>query len=1161
MPASFSVWRWMVRSLWHFRRVNAAMLLGVMVGTAVIGGALIVGDSVRASLRQMTLDRLGRIDVVITGPRFFRERLVDDLQRAWSSEPGGPTVAPAIVLVGSVEHQTPTGLRRASKVNVYGVDQRAWSLIASPSQTPPSAQEALLNPSLAHALAVQPGDQLTVWLELPSTVPRDTLLGHRDNDTQELAVTVGNILPDAPGAARLGLTPTQQLPLNLFVNLESLQEALNLAEVKPTRRDPQGAPARVNTIFGTLPAGTSVERLTQHLAEHWQLADLNLRIVHDTTLNVLSVESTQLLLEDRFAAATLAYAEARGVPASPVMVYLANWIRNAREPQAYSMYSTVAGLDLLDLDEAFGPWEFLGPMPVSWGEEDVILNEFLAEDLKVQIGDQIRFAYHVVGSHGELPEVERTATVRGIVKLTGAAADKQLTPEVKGITDVDSLSDWDQPFPMDLDKVTARDDEYWNDYRATPKMFLRLATAQRLWPSRYGSLTSVRVAVPGGLTVEQARAELERYLLQTIDPHPLGLAFRDVKREGLESASGSTDFTGLFLGFSLFLIFSAMILVGLLFRLAIDQRVQQWGLLAAIGLPPQMVRQLLLGEAVLLVLLGSGLGCLAAVGYAQLLLYGLRTWWIGAIGTKFLQLAVHPSSLGLGACLAGGASFVAMVSGVRQLRGISLRAQMSGVSEIEGSSPAVARRAFWKSMLALGLAGLLIAGGGSGMIPSGEAFSGLSWPVVVFFLAGLLLLTGSLWSLTAWLAWEPNFSSAAKSLVQLGLKNASRRRQRSVLSTGLIATATFLITAVAAGHKDPTSERPERFSGNGGFTLVAEASRPILFDLNTAEGRKQLNLQARTPEQAAALQAMQVYAFRVQPGEDASCLNLFQTRAPTLLGAPLRFLERGGFKLIGGGDELWRGLNEELPPSSTEPRLRVYPALGDVNTLMFSLKKGVGDRLPYPAEGAAQRGWLQVTGMLDGSVFQGVLVISEEHFLRLYPERQGYQYFLIEVPREHAAAATDLLETELSEYGLDVEPVAERLARFLAVQNTYLSTFQTLGGFGLLLGTMGLATVMLRNVWERQAELALLRAVGLSSWMIGSLVLLENGWLLLWGLLAGSLSALLAMTPHVMSTGASVPWLELVGLLTAVFVVGCVAAGGAVKTAITLPIVTTLRGE
>ena len=67
-----------------------------------------------------------------------------------------------------------------------------------------------------------------------------------------------------------------------------------------------------------------------------------------------------------------------------------------------------------------------------------------------------------------------------------------------------------------------------------------------------------------------------------------------------------------------------------------------------------------------------------------------------------------------------------------------------------------------------------------------------------------------------------------------------------------------------------------------------------------------------------------------------------------------------------------------------------------------------------------------------------------------------------------------------------------RLANFLAVQNTYLSTFQTLGGLGLLLGTLGLATVMLRNVVERRSELALLRAIGMTGSNVALIVLSEK---------------------------------------------------------------------
>ena len=130
----------------------------------------------------------------------------------------------------------------------------------------------------------------------------------------------------------------------------------------------------------------------------------------------------------------------------------------------------------------------------------------------------------------------------------------------------------------------------------------------------------------------------------------------------------------------------------------------------------------------------------------------------------------------------------------------------------------------------------------------------------------------------------------------------------------------------------------------------------------------------------------------------------------------------------------------------------------------------------------------------------------------------------------------------MTPYGFEAERVSDRLANFLAVQNTYLSTFQTLGGLGLLLGTLGLATVMVRNVLERRGELALLSALGFRRSSLAWLVLVETGVLLVCGLATGTIAALVAMIPHLSSTGADVPWGSLALILAIVFAVGMAAA-------------------
>src|SRR5579872_5462946 len=102
------------RSLAYYWRTNLAVILGVATAIAVLSGALLVGDSVRASLRDLVLQRLGKTEGVVTSAQFFREALANDVAGS----------APLIALQGVVTHEKDG--RRASNVAVYGVDDRFW---------------------------------------------------------------------------------------------------------------------------------------------------------------------------------------------------------------------------------------------------------------------------------------------------------------------------------------------------------------------------------------------------------------------------------------------------------------------------------------------------------------------------------------------------------------------------------------------------------------------------------------------------------------------------------------------------------------------------------------------------------------------------------------------------------------------------------------------------------------------------------------------------------------------------------------------------------------------------------------------------------------------------------------------------------------------------
>ena len=569
--------RLLVRNLLYHARTNAAVVLGVVAATAVITGALIVGDSVRGSLREMSLERLQKIDHVLMTPRFVHEELAGELAASPQFKERFETAAPALMLSATFVADRQGLSRRASGVQILGGDPRLWQLInLNPADL--TEKETVINARLAERLGVHAGDDVSMFIEIPSAIPRESLLGKREADSREVQLNIKAVIPDDAGAARLTLNPTQQLPLNAFVPLATLQQSVELARVERSRRNPEGSPAQINAIFVSAKAPAdqagatapeAARTLSDDLARLLVPTDLGLRLALDTAHGYVSVESQQQILDSAVATAATESAKKLGLSVSPVLDYLANELTNAKDPKKFSMYSVVAGLDpVATTSPPFGPFAWASPAPTHpLAADEIVLNDWIAQDLNAKPNDEVHLRYHLIGSHGELPEVEKTFRVAGILKLAGPAADPGLVPVVKGITDAKTINDWKQPFPMHLDRVTHRDDEYWDEHRATPKSFVALDTAQKLWGNRFGSLTSVRVAPKAGQSLEQTAADMRREMLATLKPEQTHLQFQPVKYTGVVAAAGSNDFSQLFLGFSFFLILAATFLIGLIFRL------------------------------------------------------------------------------------------------------------------------------------------------------------------------------------------------------------------------------------------------------------------------------------------------------------------------------------------------------------------------------------------------------------------------------------------------------------------------------------------------------------------------------------------------------------------------------------------------------------------
>jgi ABC-type lipoprotein release transport system permease subunit len=1112
--------RFILRNLTHFWRTNLAVVLGAATTVAVLAGALLVGDSVRASLRELALMRLGRATHAVTSEYFFREGLAEALTRG-----GHVDAAPLVVLEGLVTHEK-SG-RRGARVHVYGVDARFWKFHGR-ANAAPERREALLSPALAAELGAAAGDSILVRVPKPSAVPVDSLHGRKEDMGRTMRLTLRGALP-APELGEFSLRPQQGEVRAVFVPLARLQQDLD-------------QPGRVNAVLlaEKAPDASAPLDVFGVLQQVFALEDLGLKLRLLGGQKAIALESEHILIEDAVAETARGVAKERGLASAGFFTYLANAIRAGDREIPYSLVTAVEESSPLVRDAGRNHPE-LPP---------IFLNEWALRDLDARPGQTVRLEFYAWQPSGVLTQSHRDFELRGAVPLASVSADRALSPAFPGIADSPSLSDWDPPFPVDLRRIRPRDEDYWDRYRTTPKAFLHLKDGQHLWASRFGRVTSLRFSAPPGQPLPKLE-ELAAALRAALEPAQAGFTVHAVRQEGTAASRGAVNFSEYFVYFSFFLVVSATLLTGLFFKLGVEQRLREIGLLRAVGFPPQRIRRIFLGEGAVLAALGSALGAAGAVGFAAGMMYGLRTWWVGAVGTTLLRLHVEPLSLAEGAVGGIAAALIAVGWALRGLAPASPRNLMAGVAEPETGQPRARRLAAWAMGFAAAGAALL-----------GAALLGSIGQAAGFFGSGAALLLALVFFQWDWLHVAARGGAhATGGFGHFGLRNAAWRPGRSLLCIGLIAAATFILVAVESFRRSPDAHAAGVNTGTGGFALLADAQLPIAHDLNLRANLETLGL---GDAQGAALAGAKFFSFRQRPGDDASCLNLYQPKNPQVLGVPADLLRSGRFAF------------QSSVASTPEPRANPWllleadaqggaiPAAGDANSLAYVLHRKVGDEFTLPnsldpATGQPVR--LRIVAALADSIFQSGLLISEKNFLRVFPAEPGFRFFLIETPEAKAPAVAAALEAGLRDFGFDAQPAGERLAVFHRVESTYISTFQALGGLGLLLGTVGLAAVLLRNVLERRREIALLRAVGYRAADVNRMVLAENALLLVCGLVTGVVPAVIAIAPALAARGGPAGSGSVVVLLLAVLGTGLAASLAAVVAVKRAPLLAALRSE
>jgi len=766
------------RNLWYHRRAVAGVFAGVVITTAVITGALLVGDSVRHSLAAASAERLGNVGgAIICGDRFVRHALAANIGARYTGDTA------AVVHVTGIA-TAPDRDTRVPAIEIFGVDEAFWEFGNASLIRRIAPEQIVLNTRLAGRLGVEKGDTVLLQMEQPSFLSRDAALVSVERPYVTLRLSVAAVI-DGAGFGNFSLRNSQLAPYNAFVSRAVLQQAI-------------GREGLVNLVL------TEHEQIPDiALVNAWAPADAGLAVHDGVDMAHRSELRSRRVFFDRATAA----AAAAQPGAARVLTYFVNELRIGDRATPYSMVSA--------LDPALLPVADLR-------DDEIILNQWCADDLGAQVGDALSLKFYVLDRGRQLTSREANFIVRQVIPTVGAGIDRSLMPDFPGLGVAENCRDWDTGTPVDLDRIRDKDEKYWDDHRGSPKALITWQRGSRIWDNRFGTVTAVRYPQSSN-----AAGNLAAAVLADLDPAALGLQSTAVRGQARDAVTLGMDFGGLFIGFSFFLIIAAVLLTVLMFVFHLDQRLVEQGTLAALGFGRRRIGFIYLGEAVLLCTPAAICGAVLGALYTKVMIHGLGTTWRDVVGDWSLHMHGEPRTYLIGA-LSGIAVSLAAIWLVlrRQMRATVVR-RLGG-----GAAAVVQRRCMWPAVitLATGLPVLLLL---TAVDTAGSA-------PAVFFGIGALLLVSTLAACAWCIGWLDRHTMVTGPRA-IGCRNVGRRSARSLAVIGMLACATFLIVALESQRTQP-QVWSDRSSGTGGFAVFASTTHPLYVDPNGEEARCDLGL-------------------------------------------------------------------------------------------------------------------------------------------------------------------------------------------------------------------------------------------------------------------------------------------------------------------------------
>ena len=756
--------------------------LGILLSTAILTSALIIGDSVTYNLLKQVDYRLGKTTHAVIGqekymPASFAKTLAAELNTS---------VAPVLLLKGIAGSDQTT--ERISGINVIGVDSafEKLSIGKFPTMKP---DEAIVNLELATKLKLQVGDEIVIRMEKANQISLNVPFVSTENNTITLRLRISEII-DKENFGNFNIETNQKNPYSVFLSIEKL----SLLSFKSVM-------ANVMLIES---AQLSPEDISKSIQHGWELAHINLKI--RTANQQLELVSDEVFLPDTLLAALKNNYKTQP---QPQLTYLVNSLQNKHLETPYSFVSGI---------ETYPAFEL--------ADHEIAINTWLASDLQAKLNDTIQLKYYSLQSFRKLVEDSVSLVVKKIIPITGFAADSLLMPAFDGLKNVDRCSDWKAGIPVDFKKIRQKDEDWWKKHKGTPKAFVSYNFAKTKWGNAFGNATSVR------FDQNTDSAAIASTILNGITPESVGLMAFDIRNDARWSATNAVDFTQLFLALSFFLIVAAFLLSGLLWGIVLNRRKHEQGIMLATGIAQKHIFSVFLAEGIFIAFLGSVAGVIAGIGLGNATLYVLNNAWNEIVRTDALLLHINSASLVY--AFAGNLLLsAALIYFVLKSR---FKAQIQLVVRNQASSENL--QLLKKIYVGIVTITTSLFAALALFVSISESYQNNT----LFFAGGFLLLIGlvSIFGLVLLKLKTSEFKSFT--VITMAFRNLGYNFKRNMLIAAMMGIGVFIVLSTGANRIDFTKNANNNSSGTGGFALYVQTGIALHADLQTSAGKESAGL-------------------------------------------------------------------------------------------------------------------------------------------------------------------------------------------------------------------------------------------------------------------------------------------------------------------------------